>query len=332
MESDKIMARYHVRADGSMGVCTAKEGNCPFGGESGTRHFTNKSEAQAYSEERIKAVEAGKSLGGGFRKNLKDSKTLSGRVPSTGKRYNPSGGEDFRTAKVNVSAVEGLNPTYDPGEYDAEDAERLYEADLTIMEQAEGNVRAYRNSIGVSDGDVMNYENMGVDDYAPLYAQDSRGQGTVLPLPKQVREDFKTAIGYVNQGVETMDKDLSGEHESDEEFSTYFAEPESYVMVSDTTGKVDLSGFTRKLDPDSAEADEILSSGSYIDVADAFAEYKQGMRFTESEDEELFEDFGRGDGLSMNKRQLNAIYWAMKRYPNSSKAIVRHEEDIFVLR
>ena len=68
MESDKIMARYHVRADGSMGVCTAREGNCPFGGDAGTRHFTNKSEAQAYSEERIKAVEAGKSLGGGFRK------------------------------------------------------------------------------------------------------------------------------------------------------------------------------------------------------------------------------------------------------------------------
>ena len=44
------MARYHVKADGSMGVCTAKEGNCPFGGDAGTKHFTNKSEALAYSE------------------------------------------------------------------------------------------------------------------------------------------------------------------------------------------------------------------------------------------------------------------------------------------
>lgn len=46
----RIMARYHVKADGSMGVCTAREGNCPFGGEEGTRHFTSESEARAYSE------------------------------------------------------------------------------------------------------------------------------------------------------------------------------------------------------------------------------------------------------------------------------------------
>lgn len=29
------MTRYHVRTDGSMGVCTAREGNCPYGGEEG---------------------------------------------------------------------------------------------------------------------------------------------------------------------------------------------------------------------------------------------------------------------------------------------------------
>ncbi len=44
------MARYHVKADGSMGVCTAKEGNCPFGGAEGTKHFTSESEARSYSE------------------------------------------------------------------------------------------------------------------------------------------------------------------------------------------------------------------------------------------------------------------------------------------
>lgn len=48
------MARYHVKADGSMGICTAREGNCPFGGEAGTKHFTNESEARAYSEKVIK--------------------------------------------------------------------------------------------------------------------------------------------------------------------------------------------------------------------------------------------------------------------------------------
>ncbi len=60
------MARYHVRADGSMGVCTAKEGNCPFGDEEGTRHFTSKSEAQRYSEGRNAAD----------RKSLKHTRTM----------------------------------------------------------------------------------------------------------------------------------------------------------------------------------------------------------------------------------------------------------------
>ena len=50
------MARYHVRADGSMGVCTARPGQCPFGSEEGTRHFTSESRARAYSEERIAAT------------------------------------------------------------------------------------------------------------------------------------------------------------------------------------------------------------------------------------------------------------------------------------
>lgn len=47
------MARYHVRADGYMGVCKAKTPeNCPFAGEDGLRHFTDKAEAIKYSEER----------------------------------------------------------------------------------------------------------------------------------------------------------------------------------------------------------------------------------------------------------------------------------------
>lgn len=47
------MSRYHVKVDGSMGICTAQEGNCPFGGEAGTKHFTNEAEARKYSEELI---------------------------------------------------------------------------------------------------------------------------------------------------------------------------------------------------------------------------------------------------------------------------------------
>lgn len=51
------MARYHVKADGSMGVCTAKEGNCPYGGEEGTKHFSNKADAMRYAEQVIKSKE-----------------------------------------------------------------------------------------------------------------------------------------------------------------------------------------------------------------------------------------------------------------------------------
>ena len=53
------MSRYHVKADGSMGVCTAREGNCPFGSDEGTKHFTSKSEAQSYSEARVRGHAAG---------------------------------------------------------------------------------------------------------------------------------------------------------------------------------------------------------------------------------------------------------------------------------
>ena len=42
------MTRYHVRTDGSMGVCIAREGNCPFGGEEGAKHFTS-AQSQAIS-------------------------------------------------------------------------------------------------------------------------------------------------------------------------------------------------------------------------------------------------------------------------------------------
>ena len=51
------MARYHVKADGSMGVCTAQEGNCPYGGEEGTKHFSNKADTMRYAEQVIKSKE-----------------------------------------------------------------------------------------------------------------------------------------------------------------------------------------------------------------------------------------------------------------------------------
>ena len=84
------MARYHVKADGSMGVCTAREGNCPFGGDAGTKHFTSESEARSYSEKIV--AEQSRSSNG-----LKRSNGDGGfKVSPTG----GVGGDPHRTAEV----------------------------------------------------------------------------------------------------------------------------------------------------------------------------------------------------------------------------------------
>ena len=42
------MAKYHVKKDGTPGVCRAQEGNCPLGDSS--QHFSSKEEAQDYAD------------------------------------------------------------------------------------------------------------------------------------------------------------------------------------------------------------------------------------------------------------------------------------------
>ena len=84
------MARYHVKADGSMGVCTAREGNCPFGGDAGTKHFTSESEARSYSEKIV--AEQSRSSNGLKRSNGDGGSKVS---PTGG-----VGGDSHRTAEV----------------------------------------------------------------------------------------------------------------------------------------------------------------------------------------------------------------------------------------
>ena len=43
------MAKYHVKKDGTPGVCRAQEGNCPLGDSS--QHFSSKEDAQVYADE-----------------------------------------------------------------------------------------------------------------------------------------------------------------------------------------------------------------------------------------------------------------------------------------
>ena len=84
------MARYHVKADGSMGVFTAREGNCPFGGDAGTKHFTSESEARSYSEKIV--AEQSRSSNGLKRSNGDGGSKVS---PTGG-----VGGDPHRTAEV----------------------------------------------------------------------------------------------------------------------------------------------------------------------------------------------------------------------------------------
>ena len=115
------MTRYHVRADGSMGVCTAKEGNCPFGAEEGTRHFTSKTEAQRYSEGRIKERA---STGGSLRKQV-DAQTpeafrnLSSHTPSTHVKLDESGfavpSEHFYLTEKDFSRMTAEDGLWSPG-------------------------------------------------------------------------------------------------------------------------------------------------------------------------------------------------------------------------
>lgn len=101
------MARYHVRADGSMGVCTAKEGHCPFGAEDGTKHFTNETEARAYSERMI----AGKSKS---RKALKrDATTAIGKDAARERVCSRTlyGDVDVDKARAEVNEIQGARRT-----------------------------------------------------------------------------------------------------------------------------------------------------------------------------------------------------------------------------
>ena len=43
-----MMARYHVKKDGTPGICHAQPGKCPLGGEG--QHFKTIDEAQEYAD------------------------------------------------------------------------------------------------------------------------------------------------------------------------------------------------------------------------------------------------------------------------------------------
>ena len=302
------MAKYHVRADGQIGTCRAKEENCPFSGEEGTKHFTNVTDAMSYSEEIA-------------RKNEKSNKSLNksnGGLPPIPPSTHDGGhmhgnGDDGRTARLTENPYPGLDATYDPGVYDREDAERLYNADVEIMKHAEAHA----------------------GNFDLTYAQDSKGRGMVVPVPERSKQSLSNFVNHVDLALHDIEMDSKhgdGAHEYGNEFCTYFANPDSYVMLDDHSGKVDLSGMIRRVDPDSEEALRVFDTENYIDMGEAFSEYAEWKGLDDDEEEELYDYYGSDDSLIMNKTQLDATRWAMNRYRDSSGALVRREDEILVFR
>ena len=76
----------------------------------------------------------------------------------------------------------------------------------------------------------------------------------------------------------------------------------------------------------------MFDTENYIDMEEAFSEYAEWEGLDDDEEEELYDYCGSGDSLIMNKTQLDAARWAMNRYPNSSGALVRREDEILVMR
>ena len=105
----------------------------------------------------------------------------------------------------------------------------------------------------------------------------------------------------------------------------------------DDYASADMSGLIRKVDPDSEEADRILRSGDCLDVSDAFSEFEQtvydeGTTFTENDEDYLYDEIDNNGKFVVNRVQTSALAWALKKYPKSSVALVRHEDEIYVLR
>lgn len=61
------MAKYHIKRDGTPGICRAKDGNCPLGNES--EHFSTKEEAQNYADKKHESIEKRNKLAVQFIKN-----------------------------------------------------------------------------------------------------------------------------------------------------------------------------------------------------------------------------------------------------------------------
>lgn len=209
-----------------------------------------------------------------------------------------------------------INTEYDPNKYDEEEVKRLCKSNVELMEIAKSNPTAVQ------------------------YAYDAETGEQVVVVPDSVRESWYELITYLAHAVESIEEDRKGstnEHESDKNFSTYFAKPGTYVTIGyeDDLPFFNMNDTVRQVDYDTREYREIFSDDSnYIEVADVFADYSDKNNLNEDDDAWLYDAFGSGSGEYekfrwLNFMQVKALQKALDKRPWTI-ALVRREELAYV--
>ena len=209
-----------------------------------------------------------------------------------------------------------ISMEYDPNKYDEEEAKRLCKSNVELMKIAKSNTTAVQ------------------------YAYDAETGEQVVVVPDSVRESWYELITYLAHAVESIEEDRKGstnEHESDKNFSTYFAKPGTYVTIGyeDDLPFFNMNYTVRQVDYDTREYWEIFPDyHNYIEVEEVFADYSYKNDLNEDDEAWLYDAFGFGSGEYekfrwLNFMQVKALKKALNKKPNTI-ALVRREELAYV--
>lgn len=335
------MARYHVKSDGSMGVCTAKEGNCPFASEEGTRHFTNKADAMTYAEQMIKTKEVhdtslkkSSSNGGGSKPPITSSINASSEDPNDPSRrwigknlnqvivaYTPESGfepiSDFKIELIVEDAAKGYEGDWEDGDASTpEESRDLDKMGRLAAALKQDPFKVWDYAAGMSNPDqreALISEFNGIaenaDDDLGFYA---RGAQANLAWRRDGRPPYdKWAAKH--QGEAYYDDELAYEPNlfSTEDLSIEDLEDRYYDLdeaMSELRGMVDgldsgdLNAADRYEDFDSTRNDLDEAYGIVESYLDGVEEFDD-PHYWDSEPNEIKQDYGRK--LQEARRLLN---------------------------
>ena len=248
--------KWHVRADGSMGPCTAKDGNCPFGGEEGTRHFGNEAEARRYSEERIKAVSSGKALGASFRKTSRPGGTVG-----SGKRFSDMVMPTVKTVDYDVKTPFG-DARLDRIETDL--AGNCY----VIMKRGRGDGKIPESMASAADA-VLHNMNDGVSNDGGKWYGVSYFDGQVLMVDEDTDETYKVD-SFTKNGISASGKSIGRMHEDLMDEDTAYSLPVTVASVGrDDAGSPDFGAAAMKPDGEVLPVDVPSDGWNPVPVVEA---------------------------------------------------------------